>query len=207
MQVFVSGRHVELGDALRGRVESRLAARVGKYFRQALDAQVQFSRARHLYRSDISVHARRGVSARAHAEADDIQAAFEMAADRIEKRLRRFKRRLTDHHDRRPGAGGEFADGESAAGESGEVARQTVLAAENEDEPEPEAGVDGPVTIAESTTPIHTLAVREAVMRLELGQLPVLMFRNAGNGRHNVVYRREDGNIGWLEPADPAERG
>lgn len=202
MQVFVSGRHVELGEALRGRVESRLAARVGKYFRQALDAQVQFSRARHLYRSDISVHARRGVSARAHAEADDIQAAFEMAADRIEKRLRRFKRRLTDHHDRRPPAGGD-----SAAGESGEVARQTVLAAENEDEPEPEAGVDGPVTIAESTTPIHTLAVREAVMRLELGQLPVLMFRNAGNGRHNVVYRREDGNIGWLDPADPADRG
>ena len=202
MQVFVSGRHVELGEALRGRVESRLAARVGKYFRQALDAQVQFSRARHLYRSDISVHARRGVSARAHAEADDIQAAFEMAADRIEKRLRRFKRRLTDHHDRRPPAAGG-----SAADESGEVARQTVLAAENEDEPEPEAGVDGPVTIAESTTPIHTLAVRDAVMRLELGQLPVLMFRNAGNGRHNVVYRREDGNIGWLDPADPAERG
>lgn len=202
MQVFVSGRHVELGEALRGRVESRLAARVGKYFRQALDAQVQFSRARHLYRSDISVHARRGVSARAHAEADDIQAAFEMAADRIEKRLRRFKRRLTDHHDRRQSAGGD-----SAADESGEVARQTVLAAENEDEPEPEAGVDGPVTIAESTTPIHTLAVREAVMRLELGQLPVLMFRNAGNGRHNVVYRREDGNIGWLDPADPADCG
>ena len=202
MQVFVSGRHVELGEALRGRVESRLAARVGKYFRQALDAQVQFSRARHLYRSDISVHARRGVSARAHAEADDIQAAFEMAADRIEKRLRRFKRRLTDHHDRRPPAAGN-----SAADEAGEVARQTVLAAENEDEPEPEAGVDGPVTIAESTTPIHTLAVRDAVMRLELGQLPVLMFRNAGNGRHNVVYRREDGNIGWLDPADPAERG
>ena len=202
MQVFVSGRHVELGEALRGRVESRLAARVGKYFRQALDAQVQFSRARHLYRSDISVHARRGVSARAHAEADDIQAAFEMAADRIEKRLRRFKRRLTDHHDRRPPAAED-----SAADESGEVARQTVLAAENEDEPEPEAGVDGPVTIAESTTPIHTLAVRDAVMRLELGQLPVLMFRNAGNGRHNVVYRREDGNIGWLDPADPAERG
>ncbi len=202
MQVFVSGRHVELGEALRGRVESRLAARVGKYFRQALDAQVQFSRARHLYRSDISVHARRGVSARAHAEADDIQAAFEMAADRIEKRLRRFKRRLTDHHDRRPPAAED-----PAADESGEVARQTVLAAENEDEPEPEAGVDGPVTIAESTTPIHTLAVRDAVMRLELGQLPVLMFRNAGNGRHNVVYRREDGNIGWLDPADPAERG
>ena len=148
------------------------------------------------------MHARRGVSARAHAEADDIQAAFEMAADRIEKRLRRFKRRLTDHHDRRPPAAGD-----PAADESGEVARQTVLAAENEDEPEPEAGVDGPVTIAESTTPIHTLAVRDAVMRLELGQLPVLMFRNAGNGRHNVVYRREDGNIGWLDPADPAERG
>ena len=193
MQVFVSGRHIDLGDGVRDRVETRLAARVGKYFHQALDAQVQFSKSRHLYRSDISVHARRGVSVQAHGEADDMLAAFEMAADRVEKRLRRFKRRLTDHHGQRL----QTDDVE-------EVARQTVIAAENEDEPEPDAGVDSPVTIAESTTPIRTLTVGEAVMRLELAGLPVLMFRDRGSGRYNVVYRRDDGNIGWL---DPAERG
>ena len=117
-----------------------------------------------------------------------------MATERIEKRLRRFKRRLIDHHGQRP----------PTDGDADEVARQTVLAAENEDEPEPGAGVDGPVTVAETTTPIHNLTVSEAVMRLELAQLPVLMFRNSGSGRYNVVYRRDDGNVGWL---DPAERG
>ncbi len=194
MQVFVSGKHIDVGDALRGRVESRLAARVGKYFNHALDAQVQFSKSRHVFRSDISVHAGRGISVRAHGEADAIQAAFDMATERIEKRLRRFKRRLIDHHGQRP----------PTDDDADEVARQTVLAAENEDEPEPGAGVDGPVTVAETTTPIHNLTVSEAVMRLELAQLPVLMFRNSGSGRYNVVYRRDDGNVGWL---DPAERG
>ncbi len=194
MQVFVSGKHIDLGDALRDRVESRLTARVGKYFNHALDAQVQFSKSRHMYRSDISVHARRGVSVQTHGEADDIQAAFEVAADRIEKRLRRFKRRLTDHHGQRLSADDPVS----------EVARQTVIAAENEEEPEPGPDGDGPVTVAESTTPIHMLTVSEAVMRLELARLPVLMFRNSGSGRYNVVYRRDDGNIGWL---DPAERG
>ncbi len=192
MQVFVSGKHINLGDALRERVEQRLTARVGKYFNHALDAQVQFSKARHLFRSDISVHARRGVSVQAHGEADDIQAAFDITVERIEKRLRRFKRRLTDHH-RAP-----------AIDDANDILRQTVLAAENEEEPEPEADGDTPITIAESTTPIHLLTVSEAVMRLELAQLPVLMFRNSGNGRYNVVYRRDDGNVGWLDPA--AER-
>lgn len=191
MQIFVSGKQIDLGDALRNRVEARLAARVAKYFNHALDAQVQFSKSRHLFRSDISVHARRGVSVQAHGEADNIQAAFDAAAERIEKRLRRFKRRLTDHHNRR-------TLGDEDAG----IARATVIAAENEDEPEPRPGGDGPVTVAESTTPIHNLTVGEAVMRLELAQLPVLMFRNSGNGRYNVVYRRGDGNVGWLDPAE-----
>jgi len=190
MQVFVSGKHINLGDALRERVEQRLTARVGKYFNHALDAQVQFSKARHLFRSDISVHARRGVSVQAHGEADNIQAAFDITVERIEQRLRRFKRRLTDHH-RAP-----------AADDANEIARQTVLAAENEEEPEPAADGDTPITVAETTTPIHTLTVSEAVMRLELAQLPVLMFRNSGNGRYNVVYRRDDGNVGWLDPAE-----
>lgn len=191
MQIFVSGKQIDLGDALRNRVETRLAARVAKYFEHALDAQVQFSKSRRLFRSDISVHARRGVSVQAHGEADDIHAAFDAAAERIEKRLRRFKRRLTDHHNRR-----------TLGDEDAEIARKTVIAAENEDEPEPSPGGDAPVTVAESTTPIHNLTVGEAVMRLELAQLPVLMFRNSGNGRYNVVYRRGDGNVGWLDPAE-----
>lgn len=191
MQVSVSGKHIDVGDALRAHVEGRLTSGVGKYFDRALEAQVQFSKARHLYRSSISVHARRGLSVQANGEADDIYAAFDGAADRIEKRLRRYKRRLRDHHARRA------VDGDDAS-----VARQAVIAAEDEESREPMRDTDGPVTIAETTMSLHSLTVSEAVMRMELAELPVLMFRHSGSGRLNVVYRRNDGNIGWLDPAE-----
>jgi ribosomal subunit interface protein len=191
MQVSVSGKRIDVGDALRRHVEDRVTSGVAKYFERALEAQVQFSKARHLYRSGISVHAQRGVSVQAHAEADDIYAAFDSAADRIEKRLRRYKRRLSDHHARRiPSEQAEL------------VARQAILAAEGDENPEPVEGADSPVTVAETTTSIHSLTVAEAVMRLELAELPLLMFRHSGNGRLNVVYRRDDGNIGWLDPSE-----
>jgi hypothetical protein len=151
---------------------------------------VQFSKSRHLYHSDISVHAGRGIRVQAHGEADEIQAAFDVAAERVEKRLRRYHRRLTNHH-------AEKFDIETAI-----PATQIVLEAEHEDAHEPAEGADGPVTIAETTTPVHTLTVSAAVMRLELEEAPVLMFRNSGHGRLNVVYRRNDGNIGWLDPKE-----
>jgi ribosomal subunit interface protein len=194
MQLSISGKHIDLGDALRARVGKRLTSGVAKYFDRAIQAQVQFSKARHLYRSDISVHAGRGVSVQAHGEATDIYAAFDAAADRIEKRLRRYKRRLIDHHADKP---------EPEPEEAVLPARQLVLAAEDEDAPEPVDGAAGPVTVAETITRIHTLTVSEAVMRLDLAELPVLMFRNSGHGRLNVVYRRSDGNIGWLDPTEP----
>jgi len=190
MQLSVSGKHMDVGDSLRAHVDERLSSAVGKYFDRAIDAMVQFSKARHLYRSDISVHAGRGIRVQAHGEADDIQAAFDAAAERVEKRLRRYHRRLTDHH-------AEKFDIETAF-----AATQTVIEAEREDAGEPEQGADGPVTVAETTTPVHTLTVSAAVMRLELEEAPVLMFRNSGHGRLNVVYRRTDGNIGWLDPKE-----
>lgn len=194
MQVSVSGKHLDVGDALRGHVETRLTAGVGKYFDRAIESQVQFSKARHVFRSDISVHAGRGISVRAHAEADDIYVAFENAADRIEKRLRRYKRRLSDHHSHRGGPD-----------ESTATARQAVFAAESEEAPEPGHDDQGPVTIAETTLPLHDLTVSEAVMRMELEEQPVLIFRHSGTQRINVVYRRGDGNIGWLDPAEADE--
>lgn len=194
MQVSVSGKHIDVGNALRGHVEDRLTSGVAKYFERALEAQVQFSKARHMYRSGISVHARRGVSVQAHAEADDIYAAFDSAADRIEKRLRRYKRRLSDHHARRPSSEDEEL-----------MARQAVFAPESEEAPEPDEGADAPVIVAETRTAIHSMTVADAVMRLELAELPVLMFRHGGSGRLNVVYRRNDGNIGWLDPSEGKE--
>ncbi|HJM60902.1 MAG TPA: ribosome-associated translation inhibitor RaiA [Alphaproteobacteria bacterium] len=190
MLLSVSGKHIDVSDSLRAHVDERLSSAVGKYFDRAIDSKVQFSKARHLYRSDISVHAGRGIRVQAHGEANNIQAAFDAAADRVEKRLRRYHRRLTDHH-------AEKFDIEPTMS-----AAQTVLAAEHEDAAEPEFGADGPVTIAETTMPVHTLTVSAAVMRLELEDVPVLIFRNSGHGRLNVVYRRGDGNIGWLDPKE-----
>jgi len=193
MQLTISGRQVDINDSLRAHIEDRLTAGVKKYFDRAIEAQVQFTRARHVCRSDISVHAGSGISVQSQGEADDMETAFDIAADRVEKRLRRFKRRLIDHH--RAGAPRET------------MARQFVLAADTEDsEPEPD-GAAGPVTIAETTTTLHTLTVSEAVMRLELAELPVLVFRNNAHGGVNVVYRRTDGNIGWIDPGEhPGER-
>ncbi len=191
MQLSVSGKQVDVGDALRGHVEERLIAAISKHFDRAIEAQVQFSREGHMIRTDISVHAGSGILLRGHATADDIWISFDQASDRVVKRLRRFKRRLIDHHPHQ------------AAPETPETtARQVVLAGQAEEESEageaPETGA--PVTIAETTTTIHTLTVADAVMRMELAELPVLMFRNSAHGGLNVVYRRDDGNIGWIDP-------
>lgn len=186
MQLFVSGKHIDVSEALRQHVETRLSAGVSKYFDRAIDAQVQFSKARHLYRADISAHVVRGVSLQAHAEADGIYPAFDAAADKIEKRLRRFKRRLNDHHADKPGPEREE-----------ELARRVIFAGRRASEAEP----DGPLTIAE-TTPLETLTVGEAVLGLERAERPLLVFRNRAHGRVNVVYRRADGNIGWIDPTE-----
>jgi ribosomal subunit interface protein len=197
MQLSVSGKQVDVGEALRSHVEERLIAAISKHFDRAIEAQVQFSREGHSIRTDISVHAGSGIQLRGHATADDIWISFDQASDRVVKRLRRFKRRLIDHHQH------------PATPETPETtARQMVLAGPG-DEEESEDGEDGegeapdtgaPVTIAETTTTIHTLTVADAVMRMELAELPVLMFRNGAHGGLNVVYRRDDGNIGWIDP-------
>lgn len=194
MQLSVSGKQVDVGDALRGHVEERLIAAISKHFDRAIEAQVQFSREGPLIRTDISVHARSGIQLRGHATADDIRISFDQASDRVVKRLRRFKRRLVGHHPSHQGAPETLET----------TARQVVLAGQGDEESEDGEGeapdTGAPVTIAETTTPIHTLTVSDAVMRMELAELPVLMFRNSAHGGLNVVYRRGDGNIGWIDP-------
>ncbi len=194
MQLSVSGKQVDVGDALRGHVEERLIAAISKHFDRAIEAQVQFSREGHLIRTDISVHAGSGILLQGHATADNIRISFDQASDRVVKRLRRFKRRLIDHH-----------PSHQAAPETPETAaREVVLAGPGEEEREDGEGeapdTGAPVTIAETTTSIQTLTVSDAVMRMELAELPVLMFRNSAHGGLNVVYRRDDGNIGWIDP-------
>ena len=194
MQIVVSGKQVELSDALRVRVAEQLDLIAGKYFDSMQEASVTFSRARSFFTCDINVHAARGLTLRG--EAADAHGAFDDAAEHIAKRLRRYRRRVNEHardlaHRARP-----------------ESARQYVLRAE--EEPSADAvPIDGQAmspaqtyatVVAESQAEINVLSVGEAVMRLDLADQQVLMFRNSASNELNVIYRRPDGNIGWIDP-------
>lgn len=194
MHITVSGKQVDLSDALRTRVSSHLDIIASKYFDEAMEAQVTFSRARSFFTCDINVHAGRGLRLRGEGEAADANGAFDDAAEHIAKRLRRYRRRVNEHAR------------DLANRERPEAARQYVLRQE-EAEAETAAATEKPAAtcyatvIAEAQTEISRLSVGEAVMRMDLADQPVMMFRNSATGELNVVYRRSDGNIGWIDPA------
>lgn len=190
MEISIKGKGVDVGDALRAHVQNQVASAVAKYFSKAHGAMVTVCRDGGHFRVDISVHPARGLLVQGQGAAADAYAAFDGAFERIAKQLRRYKRRLNDHHRSR------------GAGEIEAIpAQHYVLAAEAPEVEELPA--DGqPVIIAELQTEIVSLSVGEAVMRMDLGDLPALMFRNQGSGVLNVVFRRPDGNIGWIDPAN-----
>lgn len=189
MHVTVAGKQVETGEALQSRVREGLALIARKYFDHALEAQVTFRRSRAFFACDINLHAGRGLSMRGEGEGVDAHRAFEIAADHVAKRLRRYRRRVNEH------ARGLAAD----AGPAPETARESVLAAEPDEEAET-AGT-GVAVVAETGLAMPRLTAGEAAMRLDLADLPVVVFRNGASGRLNVVYRRADGHIGWIDPA------
>jgi ribosomal subunit interface protein len=189
VQLSVNGKQIDIGDALRSHIETELSIEVGKYFENPNGADVTVSKEGNDFRCDISVHVGKGIIVQGHAVAGDARASFDVASEHVGKRLRRYKRRLRDHHKRR-NTKADWA-----------VAQQYVLAAEPE--PEPHGDVDEPekpVVIAEMETVIEEMTVGEAVMRMDLANLPALMFRNSAHGGLNLVYYREDGNIGWVDP-------
>jgi ribosomal subunit interface protein len=184
MQLTVKGKHLDVGDSLREHVRSNMEYTAGKYFRNPVDATVIFTKEKgHRYSAHISVHLGGGVVLQSQHEADDPYPAFDVAAHRIATRLSRYKDKVRDHH--------RWED----PVDMHKAAYTTFQANENA-----ETGT-APVTIAETATQVATLAVADAVMRLELGDMPALMFRNPSSGVFNLVYRRKDGNIGWIEPA------
>lgn len=194
MQITVSGKQVEMSDALRTRVAQQLETIAGKYFDHALEAHVTFSRARSFFTCDINVHAARGLLLRGEGEAADANSAFDDAAEHIAKRLRRYRRRVNDH------------SRDAANKERPQAARQYVL--RQEEEENVAAHVNGETqvatyatVIAETPAEIAILTVSDAVMRMDLADQPVLMFRNSATNELNVVYRRSDGHIGWIDPA------
>jgi ribosomal subunit interface protein len=185
MHIKINGKHIDVGDALRAHVEERLEALVEKYFDNAVDSTVTFSREAHLFKCDAQVHLSTGLNAKATASADEIYAALDSCVDRIEKQLRRYKRRLKDHHAAR-----------GVPVEATEAPAYVIQGGEHEEEP---SSLD-PVIVAEMTMNIQTISVGEAVMQMELAHAPFLMFRNERHGGFNVVYRRDDGHIGWVDP-------
>ena len=188
MQITVSGKHIDLSDALRTRVAAHLDVIAHKYFDHALEADVTFGRARSFFTCDINVHAGRGLTLRGEGEAADAHAAFDDAAEHIAKRLRRYRRRVNDH-----------ARDVASLRTSPEVATQYILV-ENETTNGSSTEQTYATVIAETPTEIARLTVSEAVMRMDLADQAVLMFRNSASGELNVVYRRTDGHIGWIDP-------
>ncbi|MFQ5466554.1 MAG: ribosome hibernation-promoting factor, HPF/YfiA family [Kiloniellaceae bacterium] len=188
MQLSVNGRQLDIGDALRTHVRDSLAHILEKYFGDAIEVAVTLARDGARYRGQVMVHVGRNIQVQAQGEGDNPYLAFDTAAEHLAKRLRRYKRRLRDHH-KDPG---QDKDALSA--------QQYILAGRDEDDEAAGAGDGTPVVVAEMTTEIPSLTVSEAVMRMDLAELPALLFRNSSHSGLNMVYRRSDGNIGWIDP-------
>jgi len=189
MRYQISGKQIDIGEALQSHVKSELGSIIEKYAQRPTDATVVFSKAAHEFVCEATVHLSTGLTASARAHATEIYACFDACSQKMDKQLRRYKRRLKDHHKDR-------TDPVELIGAS-----SYILAGE-QTEAESEPDSLQPVIVAEMETKIPFLSVGEAVMQMELAGAPVLVFKNEGTKGVNVVYRREDGNIGWIDPKE-----
>jgi len=188
MSLTIAGKNMDVGSALRQRIEDRVSEAVEKYFDGNHSGQVTLSKTGAGFEADCTIHLDTGVVLRTSATAGDATHAFDQAADRIDKRLRRYKRRLKAHH-----------HGNAAQPAEPTAATEFLIATPDEDE-ELEANY-APLVVAETPTKIRTMTVGMAVLQLDLIDAPVLMFMNAANNTLNVVFRRSDGNVGWIDPS------
>jgi ribosomal subunit interface protein len=188
MSVRVSGKHMEIGESFRQRIEDNIGLAVTKYFDGGYSGQVTVEKSGPRFAADCKLHLDTGVVLHAAGQANDPQASFDAAAERIEKRLRRYKRKLKDHH-----------ANAASSGLPGEIAYTVMDAVPDEDEEVPENYA--PTIVAESSRQVKTMSVATAVMALDMTDEPVLLFRSPGNKDLNIVYRRHDGNIGWIDAA------
>ncbi len=201
MDIRVSGHQVETGSALQDHATDRLNAIVEKYFGGAISAHVTFSKApANGFACDIVTHVMQGLTVKGHAEAQDAHQAFDQAAEKIDKQVRRYKRRINDRHSQAQHALKE------------EEAAYTIFSGDKpgdwpgdrpDDRPDDQNmddAPDAPLVIAETRTDIPEASVADAVMMLDLRDTNAMFFKNAKSGRHNMVYRRRDGSVGWVEP-------
>jgi ribosomal subunit interface protein len=195
MQIQITGKHMELGTALKGRIEAGIEAAVSKYFSRTGEAHVFVSKSGPFVEVDCNVHLPSGIVLQSTGRADDPYAALENSLEKIEKRVRRYKRRLKDHH------------ANPVPPMPTEPASESVFRVNGHDpDGAGEADLDDadapafPLTVAETSVKIRTMSVSEAVLQLELQEIPALLFRNASHNGLNMVYRRPDGHIGWVDP-------
>jgi ribosomal subunit interface protein len=194
MQVQVTGKHVDVGDALRTRVADELTTSIGKYFDRGGGADVVVSREGHSFKVDCAVTLASGQQLTSHGLGGDAYMAVGAAISKMETRIRRYKRRLKDHH-------------HQALAKQQETAAYFVLQPTDFEEEDVDEGAGESIeafpetmVIAETETPIRTMTVSMAVMQLDLTEAQAIVFRNAAHGGFSVVYRRADGNIGWIDP-------
>ena len=188
MRYQISGKQIDIGEALQTHVQTELGSTVEKYAGRPTDATVTFSKSAHEYVCETVVHLSTGLTTQAKAHATEIYGAFDACLEKMDKQLRRYKRRLKDHHKERR---------EPVA--LSEAGSYILAASESTEDAEPNGDVASMI-VAEMETTIPSLSVGEAVMQMELAHAPVLVFRNEGHDGINVVYRRDDGNIGWIDP-------
>jgi ribosomal subunit interface protein len=186
MSLRISGKHMEIGEAFRSRIESRIGEAIGKYFDGGFSGHVTVEKSGPRFSADCVIFLDTGMGLQAAGQAYDPQAAFEAASDRIETRLRRYKRKLRSYD----GAGN---------GRDEDVAYRVMASVPEDDEEVPEDYA--PAVVAESTVSLKTMSVAHAIVELDTKDSPVFVFRNAGNDQVNIIYRRADGNIGWIDPS------
>ena len=188
MTIKVTGKNLDVGDALRGYVQERVVHTVEKFIGREPTGHVRIEKEHGDFRTNCTIHLWQGMSLEAHGVAPDAYQSADRACERLETRVRRYKSRVKRH------GGGETPRRETQA------VSYVIQASQEEQE---ERDEDNPIIIAEAKTPVHEMAVADAVMQMDLSDQPFVVFRNASHGEINVVYRREDGNIGWIDPATP----
>src|SRR5947209_892674 len=199
MPFRVSGKNLGIGGALRERISARIVESLSKYFDGGYSGHVTVEKEGFGFRTECAIHLDSGITLHTEAIAADAYASADQAALRIEKRLRRYKRRLKDRHAARANGG---------AGEPAGIDAASYVLEAPSDDSDDEVTEFNPVIIAESTTVLKQLSVSEAVMELDMTGAPVVVFRHANHGRVNLVYRRPDGNVGWIDaPVQPIDAG
>ena len=199
MQYHIEGHHIDLGDALKTHIQEKLETINEKYFNRGIEARITLTKdGNSQFKTHISMKGGKDIIVQADSTAHDIYGAFEEAAEKVAKQLRRYKKRIRDHHNRQEAS----IEAELLQAQSYVISTRDEAANDQQDSAEEFEAGEEPLIIAEAETKILTLSVSDAVMHMELSNVNALMFKNSKNGRLNVIYTRPDGNIGWVDPKE-----